>query len=274
MKRQKWTFDNTAKKSGRPPKAKATEELVVRLAAENPWGYVRIAGELRKLGHDVSASYVLDLLKRHGFPPGGRRGGLSWKMFIQAHLDVTWAADFFTEEVWTCSGLVTYYALFFIHLGSRRVHFGGCTPQPDAVWMRQQARNLSVLVDNDMPRVSYLIHDRDTAFLPLDSVLRAEGVKVIRTPPQAPMCNAYAERFVRETRETLDNMILLGEPHFRHVLNRVEWHHNQHRPHQGLGNVIPMHFEYPSEPAPIEAVRCESSLGGLLNHYYVGELAA
>src|ERR1022692_2098528 len=227
MKRRKWTFDNTPKRPGRPPKAKATETLALRMARENAWGYVRIAGELRKLGHEVSPSYVRDLMKKHGMPPSPHRKGVSWKLFIQAHLEVTWAADFFTEEVWTCSGLVTYYTLFFIHLGTRRVQFAGCTPQPEARWMQPQARNFSPLVEN-AGQPSYLIHDRDGAFFPLDQVLRCAGIKVIKTPPQSPMC---AERFVREIRETLDRLILLGEDHLRHVLGRIEQHHNRHRPH-------------------------------------------
>src|ERR1035437_4109428 len=244
------------------------------MAEENAWSYVRIAGELKKLGRQISPSYVRDLLKKHGLPPCPQRKGLSWKQFIQSHLDVTWAADFFTEEVWTCSGLVTYYALFFIHLGTRRVHFAGCTPQPDARWMQQQARNFSLVIAESSAQPSYLIHDRDSAFRPLDEVLRSTGIKVIKTPSQSPMCNAYAERFVRETRETLNNLILLGEQHFRHVLRQIEHHHNQHRPHQGLGNGIPLGFEYPDHPAPLGTVRCDAGLGGLLNHYYAERLAA
>jgi len=274
MKRRKWTFDNTPRGPGRPRKGKATEELVLRMAEENAWGYVRIAGELKKLGHRISPSWVRDLLKKNGLPPCPRRKGLSWKQFIQSHLDVMWAADFFTEEVWTCSGLVTYYTLFFIHLRTRRVCFAGCTPQPDRHWMRQQACNLFLMIAEDKATPSYLIHDRDGAFYPLDEVLRSAGVKVIKTPPQAPMCNAYAERFVRETRETLDNLILLGGAHFHHVLKRIEHHHNLRRPHQGLGNLIPCGSSCPVEPARPETVRCETSLGGLLNHYYTEEAAA
>ena len=274
MKRRKWTFDNTPKRPGRPPKAKATEALALRMAHENAWGYVRIAGELRKLGHKLSPSCVRDLMKKHGIPPSPYRKGLSWKQFIQAHLEVTWAADFFTEEVWICSGLVTYYTLFFIHLGARRVQFAGCTPQPEARWMQQQARNFSLLVGQNARQPSYFIHDRDAAFLPLDAVLRPAGIKVIKTPPQLPMCNAYAERFVRETRETLDQLILLGEGHLRHVLKQIEYHHNQQRPHQGLDNVVPLGFEYPDQPVPPGTVRCDKALGGLLNHYYAESVAA
>jgi putative transposase len=274
MKRRKWTFDNTPKRPGRPSKAKATEELVLRLAEENAWGYVRIAGELKKLGHQISPSCVRDLMRKHGLPPCPRRKGLSWKQFIETHLDVIWAADFFTEEVWTCAGLVTYYALIFIHLGTRRVQFAGCTPQPEARWMQQQARNFALLVAETGGKPAYLIHDRDGTCLPLDAALRAEGVKVIKTPPQAPMCNAYVARFVRESRETLDNIILLGEHHFHHVLKRIEHHHNQQRPHQGLGNIIPFGWDYPVEPALPETVQCEPLLGGLLNHYYVEKSVA
>ncbi len=274
MKRQKWTFDTTPKRPGRPPKAKVTEALALRMARENAWGYVRIAGELRKLGHEVSPSCVRDLMKRHGLPPSPNRKGMSWKQFIQAHLEVTWAADFFTEEVWTCAGLVTYYTLFFIHLGTRRVQFAGCTPQPEAGWMQQQARNFSLLVAENPVQPSYLIHDRDGAFFPFDQVLRCAGMKVIKTPAQSPMCNAYAERFVREARETLDHLILLGEGLLRQVLKKIEHHHNRQRPHQGLDNLIPLDFEYPRAPASPETVRCEASLGGLLNHYHTERVAA
>ena len=43
----------------------------------------------------------------------------TWKEFIRTHMDVLVATDFFTAEVWTLGELVTYYVLFFIHLGSR-----------------------------------------------------------------------------------------------------------------------------------------------------------
>jgi len=111
------------------------------------------------------------------------------------------------------------------------------------------------------------------AWLPTSDVLRSTGIKVIKTPPQSPMCNAYAERFVRETRETLDNLILLGEQQFRHVLRQIEHHHNRQRPRQGLDNVVPLGFEYPATPAPLGMVVCDPGLGGLLNHYSVRKAA-
>jgi putative transposase len=121
---------------------------------------------------------------------------------------------------------------------------------------------------------SWLIHDRDGAFPPLDEVLHPAGIKVIKTPPQSPICNAYAERFAWETSETLDHLILPGEVHLRHALKKIEHHHNQQRPHQGLDNVIPLDFEHPDQPAPLAPVRCDATLGGLLNHYYAERAAA
>jgi putative transposase len=98
-------------------------------------------------------------------------------------------------------------------------------------------------------------------------------VRIVKTPPGAPQCNAFAERFVRECRETLDNRILVGQPHLEHVLKRIDRHHNRHRPHQGIGNDVPLGYDYPAAPARPHEVRCESSLGGLLNHYSVDRAA-
>ena len=86
--------------------------MVVRLAGKKTsWGYRRVYGELKKLGHQACPSYVRDVLRRHGLPPVRNRKGLSWKQFLQSHLEVTWATDFFTEEVWTLGGLLNHYSL-------------------------------------------------------------------------------------------------------------------------------------------------------------------
>jgi len=131
------------------------------------------------------------------------------------------------------------------------------------------------MVLDDIPeKCRYIIHDRDNSFLPFDYVIKSEGIKIVKTPPHAPMCNAFAERFVREARETLNNIIPLGERHFLHVLKTIEQHHNKERPHQGIDNVIPLNFNYPEKSADPKRIRCKSSLGGMLNHYYIGKKAA
>ena len=268
QKQKKWSFPNRPTPPGRPRKAGDTEALVVRLAEENgSWGYKRIAGELKKLGHKACPSYVRDVLRRQGLAPAPKRKGLSWKQFLHSHLEVTWATDFFTEEVWTLGGLVTVYILFFLHLGSRRVWLAGFTPQPHAAWVAQQARNFSLVVEDWNLPCRYLVHDRDTSFASLDRVLKTDALSILRLPPHAPLCNAYAERHVREVRETLGNLILVGEPHLRHALAAIVKRHNAQRPHQGIGNVIPLAFDYPALPAVPSEIQCEAGLGGLLNHY-------
>jgi hypothetical protein len=274
QKQKKWAFKNTSAKVGRPRKAGDTEALIVRLAEENNgWGYKRIFGELKKLGHRACPSYVRDVLRRHGLPSAPDRKGLSWKQFIQAHLEVTWATDFLTEEVWTRGGLVTIYVLFILHLGTRRVWMAGCTAQPRIAWMAQQARNFSMVVADWKLPCRYLVHDRDTSFIALDGVLKTNTLHILKTPPHSPRCNAFAERHVREIRATLDDLILLGESHPRRTLAVIEEHHNARRPHQGIGNVIPLAFDFPAEPALQAEIQCEAALGGLLNHYSIEQAA-
>src|ERR1700686_3183056 len=106
---------------GRPTVQPEVEAMVVRMARENTgWGYDRIVGALANLGHHLSDQTVGNILRRHGIAPAPQRSRTtSWKDFISAHKDVLAGADFFTVEVLNLRGLVTYYVLFFIHLGSR-----------------------------------------------------------------------------------------------------------------------------------------------------------
>jgi len=84
------------KKTGRPPLDPRISQLIVRMAKENPrWGYVRIQGELRKLGIRVGASSIKRLLLREGLGPAPRRGP-SWGEFLRSQADGILACDFFT----------------------------------------------------------------------------------------------------------------------------------------------------------------------------------
>src|SRR5262249_3558750 len=87
------------------------EELVLQLARENrTWGYRRIVGALSNLGHQVSHQTVANVLKRHDVGPAPERGRtMSWGEFIGSHRELLAAVDFFTTEVWTASGLITFY---------------------------------------------------------------------------------------------------------------------------------------------------------------------
>ena len=273
-KAQDSTYNNTSKKPGRPQVSSETINLTVKLANDNNWGYERIAAELKKLGHNICTNTVKNILIKSGIPPTPGKKSVSWKTFILSHLEVTWACDYFTEKVLTPAGFLTCYVLFFIHLGTRKVHIAGCTYNPDYKWVSQQARNFSMfLAENPQQPCNYLIHDRDTSFIALDNVLKGECIKIKKTSPRSPWQNGYAERFVRECREVLDNMIILGNPHLRHIMKKIEHHHNYQRPHQGIENCIPMGYRYPDSPGELQHVKCEESLGGMLKHYYLKNAA-
>jgi putative transposase len=139
--RRTWTFRLQPVK-GRPPTSPELVELILRLAHENPrWGYSRIHGELTKLGFRIGRSTVRDILKRRHVPPAPERGrrGSTWRQFLARHRHQIVACDFFTVETLF---LRTMYVLFFIELGTRKVHLAGCTAYPTAAWVTQQARQL------------------------------------------------------------------------------------------------------------------------------------
>ena len=133
-------FDSSSvlpRKQGRPEIPPPVSKLTLRFARENrSWGHDRIVGALADLGHQVSDQTVANVLKRHGQEPAAKRErNGTWREFIGRRRDVMWAADFFTAEVLTCRGPVTCYALLLIHLGTRRVVFGGITPSPNTRFM-------------------------------------------------------------------------------------------------------------------------------------------
>jgi len=213
---------------GRPTIDQELEALVVRLAQENrSWGYDRLVGALANLGYRVSDQTVGHILKRHGLPPAPEREKTTtWSEFIRTHLDVLVATDFFTAEVWTWGGLVTYYVLFCIHLGSRQVHIAGMTPHPNEAWMVQVARNLTMDEWGFLSPGQYLIHDRDRKYCPaFAQIIDDAGVKRLPLPPRSPNLNAYAERWGRSVKdEALSRMILFGEGSLRHTLNEYVGH--------------------------------------------------
>jgi len=169
---------------------KRIKALIVRMALENStWGYCRIQGELKDLGHKVGSTTVANVLKENGIRPAPDRPS-SWQSFLRAHWSQFAAMDFFTTEVWTPLGLKTYYVLFVIELKTRRVHLAGATPYPGEAFMAQIARNLTDAVDGFLNGHRFVIHDRDGKFSPqFKRILRDSGVEPIRCPRQAPNPN-------------------------------------------------------------------------------------
>jgi transposase InsO family protein len=255
---------------GRPTISAELEALVVRMAQENrSWGHDRIAGALSHLGYTISDQTVGNILKRHGIVPAPeRKKTTTWQAFIRAHMDVLMATDFFTTEVWTWCGLVTYYVLFFIHLGSRKVHIAGVTPHPDQMWMTQMARNVTMEDWGALSPGQFLIHDRDAKFRPaFQHTMDGVGVRRVVLPPRSPNLNAYAERWVRSVKEEcLSRLILFGERSLCYALAEYGSHDHQERPHQGKENVVlmPAANDRQQRDSPIH---CRERLGGLLKYY-------
>jgi len=264
--RRKWTYKKGAPR-GRPPITPELEALMLRFAKENPtWGYGKLEGELRKLGYDMGRSTIRDVLKRQHVPPAPERAkqGSSWRTFLNHYTAQMLACDFFTVET---AWLKTLYVLFFIDVGSRRVHFAGCTTSPTAAWVVQQARQLSWQIQDGMVPVRFLIHDRDTKFAAaFDRVFRSEQVTIIQTPVRAPNANAFAERWIRSVRtECLDKLLILGERHLHYVLTAYVAYYNHARPHQGIEQRCPVPLTNVVGAGPIER---RDVLGGVLHDYY------
>jgi putative transposase len=233
---RRWTYAH--RKAGRPPLERSLRELILRLARENPhWGYKRIVGELKGLGIGVSATSVRKVLLDAGLRPAPERMRSSWRGFLRAQAASVLACDFLTVET---AFLQRIYVLFFISLATRRIEYVACTSNPDGRWVAQQARNLVMQFGDEQP-FRFLIHDRDAKFShDFDEVFGSEGIRVIRTPIQAPNANAHAERWVRTLRaDCLDRILILGRRQLERVLRVYRKHYNEHRPHRALSLLPP-----------------------------------
>jgi len=261
----KWTYPQQVK-SGAGVML-AIKRLVLRMATENAtWGYSRIQGELEALGHRVGRSTIARILKAEGIQPAPDRP-TSWRTFLKSHWGQVAACDFFTTEVWTARGLVTYYTLFVIDLKTRVVEIAGSTPNPNSAWMTQVARQLTDHVDGVLRGHSFLLCDRDSIFSAhWRAMLKREGVRVVQTPYRAPNANAYAERFVRSIKyECLRRMMLFGERGLQRALREYVEHYNEERPHQGVGNRPLLRMREP-RPTGVTEVQEMERLGGHSTH--------
>jgi len=161
--------------------------------------------------------------------------------------------------------------LFFIEIGSRRVHLAGCTAHPDGAWVTQQARQIAWTLAERGEPVRFLIRDRDRKFTrSFDAVFEAQEMRIVRTPVQVPEANGIAERFVRTIRsECLDWLLILNAQHLEQAVTVFVEHYNRCRPHRSL-DLVP-----PNGPPTLETwrtgqpikVRRRDRLGGLLHEY-------
>jgi len=260
-----------AARPGRPSTPDEIRDLILLLARENPWGYTRILGELKKLGIPVSRSTVVNILRAAGIDTGPKRGEGTWADFIRRQAATMWACDFLGVKAWTSKGLVTIYVLFFIHIGSRRVRIAGMTTNPDRAWVTEKARETAAVFATQPDKPTHLIRDLDSKFGPeFDAAFQALGMEIVPVGPRAPNLNSFAERWVGSVRrECLDRFIFFGEKHLQHVINSYVEHYTLERPHQGLDNrpLAEAESAPPVLPFVADQLVCQERLGGLLKHY-------
>ena len=267
---EKWNYSDHRTTAGRPRVEKEIVELVLRIAGENStWGYDRIQGALANLGYKISDTTVGNILREHGIEPvQERKRQTTWKDFLEAHWDVLGAIDFTTVEVWSKSGLVTFYLLFVMEVATRTVHLAGCSTNADETWMKQVARNLTDSADGFLAGSRYVLMDRDTKFCAsFRAILEGAEVKAVRLPARSPNLNAHLERFMRSLKEEcLDRMILFGEASLRKATKEYLAHYHGERNHQGLGNRMIAAGEEVGRSTG--QVQCRERLGGMLRYYH------
>jgi hypothetical protein len=255
------------------------------MARENPsWGCDRIVGALSNVGHDISDQSVGNILRSHGIPSAPKRNAnTTWKDFTAAHMAVLAGVDFFTVEVLTWRGPVTYYVLFFLHLETRRVSLAGITRHPSQEWMEQVARNAVDEVSGHSRHIRYVLHDRDTKFcVSFRKILATGNITCLALPPRSPNLMHFAERWVRSVKqECLSKLTLFGESSLRLAMTEFEAHYHSERNHQGKGNLLLFPDKVKSCPgklygAPGDLVGCLITMPvpheyfdytGLLKHY-------
>ena len=263
--RKKWTFSNAPKASGRPSTDPQLVLLILRMARENRWGDDRIEGELKKLGYRISHETIRKILRSHGvLPLPARSASSNWRSFLTHYKDTFLACDFFTVET---IRLQTLYVLFFIELGTRRVHIAGITAHPSQTWVSQQARQIQWDFQEEECAFTHLIRDNDSKYgAAFDAVFASEGIEVVRTPFRAPRANAYAERWVRSVREEcLEQVIVINQSHLAYILREYERYFNHARPHQGIDQQIPCP---PAKLLTQGRVDRHDILGGIIHDYY------
>jgi transposase InsO family protein len=269
---RKWTYPHKPVATGRPPTRVAVRALVLRFARENPaWGHRRIHGELVNLGYSLSAATVWNILTSAGFAPAPRRTGPTWREFCQAQAHTMLACDFFHVDTVL---LRRVHVFFAIEVGTRRVHLLGVTRYPTGDWVTQQARNLIMTLDDAGQSFKFLVRDRDSKFTrPFDAVFAGAGTRVLRTPPQAPRANTFAERWIGTARrECLDRLLIVNQRHPIAILDEYVAHYNTHRPHQSLNQSSPLPRPRRSprlvaDNRPPGRVEQTEVLGGLIKEY-------
>jgi putative transposase len=265
---RRWVQKSKHRQPGRPRTRRNIRGRVLRLAKENPsWGYRRIHSELAGLGVKVAPSTVWQILTNAGIEPAPRRAGPTWSQFLRGQAEAILATDFFTVDLLNGTSA---YVLAVIEHATRRIRILGVTDHPTNRWVTQMARNLLMDLDGHVDSVKFLLRDRDTKFATaFDAVFTGVGIRVLRSPIQAPRANAIMDRWIGGCRrEFLDQTLIWNQHHLLMMLREYETHHNEHRPHRSLGQAAPVR----ALPAPVTEfasfrVRRHDRIGGVIHEY-------
>lgn len=246
------------------------EAMIREVAAEHPkWRKQQIFHEMKKYFPEVPAFRVYDILYDIGFWDGQKNvRGLPWKEFLARFEKVTWAGDFFSVQVWTEYGLITYYVLFFIHLATQRVFIGGISSHATSEWLVNMIKAWTDAGSPFGPDARFLIRDRDRRYTTeVDWYFTQIGILPKKIAPGAPVMNYHAEQFVRKIKhECLNHCMFLSEKALRETLDAyVDYYHTQRPNTKFNGGCI---IEDGTHWQRDGAITHTSSIPGLLGYYY------
>jgi putative transposase len=237
------------------------------MARDNPtWGYRRICGELTGLGHTIAPSTIWEILKEAGLDPAPRRAAASWKQFLSAQAKTIAAAGLLPRR-----HRLSPPALRPVpHRAPQPPRAPGRRHRPPtAAWTVQQARNTLMDFAERTGGLKFLIRDRDAKYTDgFDAVFTAAGIRIIKTPVQAPRANAICERWIATARrECTDRILIAGRRHLHHILGEYVDHYNTHRPHRTLSQQPPDGSTHLAPAGDNMRVRRRDRLCGLIHEY-------
>jgi len=265
---RRWAAKSRHKRPGRPATHRNISASVLRLARENPsWGVPAHPRRTRRPRHRNRALDGVGDPAQAGLRPAPRRAGPTWAQFLHGQAQAILATDFFTVDLLDGTSA---YVLAIIEHATRRIRILGVTAHPNDAWVTQMARNLLMDLDEHVASVKFLLRDRDTKFTAaFDAVFGDAGIRILRSPIQAPRANAIMERWIGGCRrELFDRTLVWNQRHLLHVLRDYEAHHNTHRPHRSLGQAAPLK-PLPAAVTDLNTIRVRrrDRVGGAINEY-------
>jgi putative transposase len=243
------------KSQGEPKISPETISLIQKMAKENQlWGTERIRGELLKLGVEVGKRSI------QKYMPKERRTSQTWATFLKNQASGIWACDFTVVYDWLFR---SWHIFVVMELETRRIVHMSVTKFPTDEWTAQQLREATPWGRGP----KYLIRDRDGKYAAHFSAV-SSGIKELMTPYRTPQANGVCERFIGSLRrECLDHILFYDGRHVQRIIREYIAYYNQERPHQGIGQQIPNHYDLPVSKPTRGRVRSRAILGGLHHTY-------